>query len=200
MAQDLPLSCTCGKVRCTLHDAGPETGNRFVCFCSDCRDFIRLLGREDEVLTEHGGVSVYHTRVGHLELVEGAQNLAAIHLTEKPLMRWYSACCDTPFFSTSNKPQKAFLSVNTFTIDPARLETVIGAPVFNVFANEATRPDPPGQSPSLMAIIPRFLPRILMDSLGGGWRKSQLFDADTHEPIAAPRRLTAAEKQRLGRA
>jgi hypothetical protein len=199
MAQDVSLKCSCGKVRCTLHNAGPENGDRFVCYCSDCRDFIRLLWRENDGLNDYGGVSVFHTRVGNLELVEGREQLASLHMTDKPLTRWYSQCCNTPFFSTSNKARKAFLSVNTSTIAEDELEQVIGEPTFNCFAIEATKPNPPGKSPSLLALIPRIMPRILKDSFGEGWRKSPLFDPQTHEPISTPRHLTPAEKQRLGR-
>ena len=199
MAEDVPLSCTCGNVRCVVRDAGPEHGDRLVCHCNDCRDFVRLLGREAEVLTEHGGVSIYHTRVGNLELVGGADSLAAVHLTEKPLLRWYAACCNTPLFSTTDKAPKAFLSINTFGIAPCDRDRVLGPPIANLFVASATRPDPPGKAASILSMLPRFLPRIFKDSFGGGWRKSPLFDPQTQRPIAAPRRLADAEKRRLGR-
>ncbi len=199
MGQEISLSCSCGKLRGRLKEAGPDVGDRFICHCSDCRDFIRFLGKEEEALTDHGGVSVYQTRVAQLEITQGVDQLAAVHMTEKPTTRWYTTCCNTPVCNTLSKAKPAFLSLQTVVLDPERVDSVLGPSKGNIFPDEATPANPPGKSPSAIGMSLRFLPRILKDSFGSGWRKSPLFDAETKEPVAKPRHLTAEEKLRLGR-
>ena len=187
-------------VRGRLKSAGPDVGDRFICHCSDCRDFIRLLGKENEALTDYGGVSVYQTRVAQLVITQGLDQLAAVHMTEKPTTRWYTKCCNSPVANTLSKAKPAFLSLQTIVLDAERVEEVLGPSKGNIFPQEASRPNPPGKSPSAIGMSLRFLPRILRDSFGSAWRKSPFFDPETKEPISEPRHLTGEEKQRLGRA
>lgn len=197
MSQDLKLSCTCGKVQGMLRDVGPKEGGRFVCYCDDCRDFARLLGRGDDVLDAHGGTPVFQTRVDKLELTQGSDNLATLHMTEKPTMRWYSTCCDTPLFNTTSKATPAFLSVITACCDPANRDAALGPSRGDIMPEFA---DPPLRSAKRISMLKMMLgvaPRILRDTWGGAWRRSPLFDPETKEPIAKPRRVSAEERTQL---
>lgn len=200
MTNDLAISCKCGAVRGVLHDVGPKQGNRLVCYCGDCRDFIRLLGRGDDVLDANGGVSVYQTRVAKLELMTGAEKLATLHMTDKPTMRWYAACCDTPFFNTLATAKPPFLSVITECCDADRRDDVLGPPNGHYLAEEAEPPLASPQKVSMFKLALGFVPRMLGDLLSGDWKKSPLFDAETKEPIAKPRRVSTEERQQLRRA
>ncbi|MEM7664629.1 MAG: DUF6151 family protein [Pseudomonadota bacterium] len=197
MAQDLAISCKCGEVRGMLHDVGPDEGGRYVCYCSDCRDFIRVLGRGGDVLDANGGTSVYQTRVGKLELTVGKDRLATLHMTEKPTTRWYSTCCNTPFFNTTNKAKPAFLSVITACCDEDRRDAVLGPSRGDILAKEAEPPLDQPNTVSTLKLVRSFLPRLLKDTFGKGWKQSPLFDPETREPIAKPRRVSQEERALL---
>lgn len=199
MAQNVLISCSCGNVRGHLSEAGPDHGDHFTCYCSDCRDFVRLMGLEERALDDHGGVSVYQTRVGKMSIDAGLDHLAAVHMTDKPTTRWYASCCNTPFFNTINKAKPAFLSVVTTCLAANDTVEVLGPSRGNIFPEEADPPHPAGKSPSKFGMMLRFAPRIVKDTFGGDWRKSPLFDAETLEPIVEPRPLTQDERVRLGR-
>ena len=200
MKQDLAIACTCGTVTGTLHDVGPGEGDRLTCYCSDCRDFVRLLGRGDDILDDHGGNAVYQTRVAKLELHTGADRLATLHMTEKPTMRWYAACCNTPFFNTAAKAKPPFLSVNLACCDADRRDAVLGPPKGQFLAHEAQPPIENPKAVSMFQLARGFFPRVIKDLLSGDWRKSPLFDPASKEPIAKPRRVTPEERAALGEA
>jgi len=197
MAEDIAISCRCGEVRGTLRYVGPREGDRYTCYRSDCRDFIRLLEHESEALDANGGVSVYQTRVGKLDLSAGTARLAALHMTEKSTVRWYSSCCNTPFFNTLDRAKPPFLSVVTVCCDEMRRDAVLGPSRGDIFPEEA---NPPLENPTRVSglkLAAGFLPRIIKDSLGANWRQSPLFDPETKQPIANPRRISAEERASL---
>lgn len=190
---DLPISCVCGEFSAVLHDVGPEEGTRLVCYCNDCRDFVRVLGRP-ELLDEYGGNSVYHTRVGKLEIIAGAEKLATLNMTNKPLLRWYSTCCQTPLFNTSDKAKPPFLSVNIGVVDRDEANKLLGPAQGRFSAKLAKQDLPAGQDRSVIWLAARVIPRLLRDTLSGAWKKFPLFDAETRKPIAASRKVTLEER------
>jgi hypothetical protein len=200
MASNLRYACQCGTVHGVLRNAGPRNGDRYVCHCHDCRDIVRLCGREADMLEDAGGVSLYLTRIGLFTLDAGKENLACIHLTDKPLLRWYAACCDTPLFHTVHSGWYPFVTVLDRICDVQSRGAVLGPPCGHIYPDSATEPladDTPRAS--FARVMRRFIPRMLQDYLTGDFRRSPLFDRKTHRPIATPRRLTAAEEEALGR-
>ncbi|GAA4037470.1 DUF6151 family protein [Parerythrobacter jejuensis] len=200
MSDSLAISCKCGEVTGTLHDVGPDKGDRYVCYCSDCRDFIHLLGRQDDVLDAHGGTAVYQTRVAKLELNTGIDKLATVRLTQKPTTRWYAACCNTPFFNTINKAKPPFLSVITECCDAERRDSVLGPSRGDVSAQEAMPPLQSAKPVSNFRMLSRVMRRIFRDTWSGDWKLSPLFDMETRKPITEARRVTAEERTRLDQA
>lgn len=176
-----------------LHDVGPEEGDRYTCYCNDCRNFIRVLDKE-RTLDANGGVSVYQTRIGKLELKTGRDKLSTLHMTEKPTMRWYSSCCNTPFFNTINKATPSFLSVILACCDSQRRDAVLGPSKGDILPEEATPPITNPNRVSTFTMARRFVPRILKDTWGGAWKKSPLFDPETRLPIAKPHRVTREQR------
>ncbi|MFO0713800.1 MAG: DUF6151 family protein [Sandaracinus sp.] len=89
------FQCRCGALRGTLER--PE-GSRFghvVCYCSDCRAFVRWLGRDD-LLDAGGGTEILQLAPSQVRL-ETRETLACMRLTEGGLHRFYASCCRTPF-------------------------------------------------------------------------------------------------------
>ena len=191
---DLPFSCTCGRFKAILHDVGPDEGDRLTCYCADCRDFVRVIGRAD-LLDANGGNAVYQTRVAKLEILEGADVLATLHMTEKPTMRWYASCCNTPLFNTLPKAKPPFLSVNTSAFDQARVAAALGPSKGDFLAQEAEPPLAHPRTVSKFKLALGFFPRLFKDLFSGDWRKSPLFDPASLEPMAKPRRVSQEERK-----
>ena len=190
---DLPLSCTCGEFAAVLHDVGPKEGTRLVCYCDDCRDFLRVIDRA-ELLDEYGGNPVYQTRVAKLEIIGGADKLATLHMTDKPTMRWYTTCCRTPLFNTASKAKPAFLSVNIAAVDSKTADDILGPSQGRFASKFAERNLPAGQDRSVLWLALRAIPRVLRDTWSKAWKQFPLFDPVSREPLAAPRKVTREER------
>ena len=152
------------------------------------------------MLEQAGGVSLYQTRIGLFTVATGSDKLACIHLTDKPLLRWHTTCCDTPLLHTVHSGRFPFVTVLDRICDAQLRETVLGPPKGHIFPESATEPlDGNAPRASFVRIMRRFLQRLLHDYLTGDFRRSPLFDHRTQRPIAVPRRLSLAEEQALGR-
>ncbi|MCA0911114.1 DUF6151 family protein [Qipengyuania gaetbuli] len=197
--QDLPFSCSCGAIAGTLVDVGPKAGDRYVCYCNDCRDFARYLGKDAEVLDAAGGSSVYQTRVGHLRIERGLDHLACVNMAGKQTLRWFCRDCRTPLFNTMDNGRWPFLSMITAGCDKAKREAVLGPPRGSVFAEHATGPDVVTPPVTAFAMIRRVIVRLFADKLSGASKRYALFDPVTKAPVARPLSLTDAEKAALGR-
>ena len=111
MTVDVPIRCSCGALRGFARGVSRKNGRRVVCYCDDCQSFAHFLGREDEVLDAHGGTDVFSTTLAHLEITEGADQVACVRLTAGGMFRWYAACCRTPIGNTFPSPKSPFISV-----------------------------------------------------------------------------------------
>ena len=189
---DIPIRCTCGSFRARLHNVGPKHGNRVVCYCNSCQAFAHYLGRADEILDQNGGSDIYQASPGRLEILEGKENLACVHLTEKPTLRWYTDCCKTPIGNTLNTSKLPFIGLLHSCLDssasPDGLNGLVG-PVRGRVNGENARGDTSGlkisdsASPSLYW---QFFKLITGAKLRGEHKKSPLFDPETGRPIVKP--------------
>lgn len=196
---DLPFSCTCRIISGTLVDVGPKAGDRYVCYCNDCRDFARYLGKDDETLDAAGGSSVYQTRVDHLRIEHGLDHLACVNMAGKQTLRWFCRECRTPLFNTMDNGSWPFLSMITVGCDQGQRDAVLGAPKGSVFAQHATGPDVVTPPVTAFAMMRRVIVRLFADKFSGANKRYPLFDPVTKDPIAQPLSLTNAEKAALGR-
>jgi len=93
---NLGLKCSCGAVRGVATNITPATGNRVVCCCEDCQKFAHYLNGGDEILDEFGGTDIFQISQSQVKIEAGAEHLRCLRLTSKGLLRWYTACCNTP--------------------------------------------------------------------------------------------------------
>ncbi|HET6526686.1 DUF6151 family protein [Sphingopyxis sp.] len=197
MASDLSFACDCGTVTGTLQVISGG-GDHVVCHCTDCQKLTHHLGHAERLLDAHGGTALYQTRCAHMRIDTGRDQLACLHLTDAPTLRWYAACCRTPLFNTFKNGKLPFITILIAACDPAR-RTVFGPPRGHLFTQDATGDAshlPKMGTPTLMR---RFFVRAIKDIVSGDRRRSPLFDAKTLEPIAQPHRLTDEEKLALSR-
>lgn len=194
----LKFQCKCGSVRGVVDRATPDEGDHVVCHCSDCQALPAFLGATDRILDENGGTALYQSRCARLEIREGKENLAGLHLTEKPTLRWYAKCCDTPMFNTyanGRIPYVTTLLANCET--PGREH--LGKPLGHLFLGDATG-DTSGLEPlSMGRLMRRFFKRMVKDYFSGDRRRNPLFDSETLEPISPPRRLSPQERESITR-
>ncbi len=191
---DIPIRCICGSFEARLERAGARYGNRVVCYCESCQEFARYLGRENEVLNEHGGSDIYQVSPGRLRILEGSDKLACVHLTEKPTLRWYTSCCNTPLGNTLASNRLPFIGLLTNSIDatdtPGGLDELIG-PVRAHVNGSGARGDTTdlGISDSApLSLYLGFIRLVLGAKLSGDYRKSPLFDPETGKPVVKPTR------------
>ena len=114
---DLLIRCQCGAVRAVLHRAGPRHGNHCACYCQGCQNFARYLGREAEILDPNGGTDIYQASPGRLEILQGKEHLACVHLTERGALRWYTDCCKSPLGNTLATSNVPFIGLLTWSFD-----------------------------------------------------------------------------------
>ena len=197
MSCDIPLSCRCGDTTGALLDAAPRTGDHIVCHCIDCQDLARLTGHAD-MLDDHGGSALFQGRCARIRIDAGLGTLRCVHLTDEPTLRWYAGCCETPLFNTYKNGKVPYLATQVAALDPGS-RGALGKPRGHLHLRDAQ-----GDTAHLTAmteaqLMRRFALRALRDLFSGARRRSPLFDSETLEPIVPPRRLSDAEKSRLGR-
>ncbi len=181
------LQCKCGTVRGVVEHATPEEGDFVVCHCSDCQALPAFLGAADRILEQHGGTALYQSRCAQLEIREGKENLAGLHLTEKSTLRWYAACCDTPMFNTYSNGRIPYVTTLLANCEPAGGDRLC-KPIGHLFLGDAMG-DTSGLEPFSMAkLMRRFFKRMVKDYFFGDLRRNPLFDSATLEPIAPPPR------------
>lgn len=186
---ELPFACRCGAVQGLLVGAGPRAGDHVVCHCTDCQAFARRLGQADRILDANAGTALYQTRCAAMRITTGRDRLACLHLTEKPTLRWYAACCDTPMFNTYRTGRIPYITTLVANCDPQLRDALLGPPIGHLFTTEATGDIAHLTPMSMRAMMRRFFGRMVADVLSGDRRRSALFDPRTLAPIATPTRV-----------
>ncbi|HEV7314716.1 DUF6151 family protein [Sphingopyxis sp.] len=198
MASDLSFACDCGTVTGTMLGVGPAQGDHLICHCSDCQDLTHYLGHAGRVLDAHGGTALYQTRCANMRLDSGREHLACVHLTGKPTLRWYAACCRLPLFNTVANGKFPFITIQLAACDPAARE-VVGPSRGHIYTQDAIGDASHLPQMSMVTLMRRFFVRMIKDIVSGNRRRAALFDAETLEPIAKPHRLTGEEMLALRR-
>ena len=199
MSSDLAFACQCGTVSGTLLDVGPGQGDHVICHCTDCQDLTRHLGHASHVLDAHGGSALYQSRCARMRLTSGRDKLACVHLTDKPTLRWYAACCDMPLFNSYANGKIPYITTQLAACDPATRAALVGPPLGHLFTHDGIGDTSALPRMSMGQLMRRFFPRMIKDMLSGDRRRCELFDAKTLEPIAEPHRLTGVEREALQR-
>ena len=195
----MKFACQCGAVAGVIDKATPAEGDHVVCHCTDCRDLVRHFGKEASILDTYDGTALYQSRCARMHIHSGKENLAGLHMTDGPTLRWYAKCCDTPMFNTYKNARIPYVTTLLANCDDAGRKA-LGEPIGHLFLDDVDADTSDLTPMSMNRLLRRFFPRILKDIVSGDRRRCELFDATTFEPIAEPALLSAAEKEALGRA
>lgn len=188
----VPLRCRCGQAKGYV-ELVPRSSMHVVCYCNDCRAFVRALGRP-EILDQFGGSELFVTTPSSLKLLSGLERLRCLRLSERGMLRWHWDCCKTPLANTAANPGVPFVSIHRDFIDLDN--TDILGPMKRVQARYATGSPPQGseQSQSLSTIV-KIVSFLLIGRLRGAHRPNPL--VIDGEPTVAPRVLSANERDAL---
>ncbi len=195
MPKTIPLRCRCGAV--TGHGDTAGGGFHSVCYCDDCQAFAHAIGRAD-ILDAWGGSELWQAPPSQIRITKGVDQLRCLRLSDKGMLRFYTACCSTPVGNTMSSAKVPFVGVSTafVALSPAERNAALGPEecVQGRFARPGVpagvhRSAPPG-------LILRVVWFLLRGFLAGRARPSAFF-GPTGTPVVVPRILTAAERDAL---
>jgi hypothetical protein len=192
-AATVPLRCRCGAVHGVARQVSASGGFRLVCYCGDCQAFARFLQRPD-VLDAAGGTDIFQMPPRRVKLSAGADHLRCLRLSDRGVLRWYTACCWTPIANTAGPGFPIIGMIHSFMDHGAggcSRDAVLGAPRCRIYARSAAGPLPPDAPPppSVRVFLRRGL-KMLAWKVQGLARPSPFFDDRTKAPLAEPHLLT----------
>jgi hypothetical protein len=147
---------------------------------------VKGLNAEDRILDLHAGTALYQGRCAAMRLLQGRDRLACLHLTEKPTLRWYARCCDTPMFNTYRNGRIPYITTLVANCDPDQRGGLLGPPIGHLFTEEATGDVSHLRRLAMATLMRRFFKRMITDIIVGDRKRADLFDPGTLAPIAPP--------------
>ncbi|MDB4985668.1 MAG: hypothetical protein JWN04_846 [Myxococcaceae bacterium] len=201
MSTQIPLRCECGSIRGTALDIAPHTGTRLICYCDDCQQFARYLGKTD-VLDTHGGTDILHLAPAQLRITQGSESLRCVRLSPKGLLRWYAGCCNTPIGNTMAKPGMPFVGLVHAFMDHAgdarSRDEVLGPPRGRIHGRFARGGLPAGAHPKApLKLIAGIGARMLAAWIARKQAPSPFFAPHTGAPVVEPVVLTKEQRSAL---
>ncbi len=188
-----PIQCQCGTVKGEISGSGPHS--RVICYCKDCRAFARFLGDEQRTLDAQGGTEVLQLAQARIRWLAGEDQLAAMRLSPKGLVRWYCRCCRTPIGNTMAERNMCFIGLIHNCLQQDRLDADFGAAVAQA-NTEGALGSPKPQKRGIAGVILRFLFLVLRGRLSGSYRRSPFYHADGTLKVT-PQVISAAERTAL---
>jgi hypothetical protein len=194
-----PLQCRCGKLKGYVSQ--PERVNRALCYCRDCQAFAHFLGRADDILDSQGGTDVIQTLPARVTFTQGQEALACMRLSENGLIRWYTACCNTPIGNTLPNFQMSFIGLVHSCLESTGgvLDRSFG-PVRMRINTKSAKGEVKSNSGRATWGILRVLAMVARARIDGSYKRTALFSVDTRAPIVAPKVLNRSERDDLMKA
>ena len=190
---DIPLQCSCGRMRGVAHAISPSAGFRFVCYCKDCQAFAHFL-KQPDILDAAGGTDIFQMPPRQVMFTTGSEALRCLRFSGK-VLRWYADCCRTPIANTAADlrfPVVALIhSIMSCAADRRSHDAVLGPPLCRIYENSAVGPLPWNAAPPPSLRI--FACRAAM--VVGWWmrglaRPNPFFDDRTKAPRSVPQLLS----------
>jgi len=194
MTQEINYSCACGQTTAKVSRPSPKAGNRVRCYCKDCQAFVNWLVAQGgaDILDENRGSELYQTLGCRLEITAGKENLAAMRLSPKGMIRWYTTCCHSPFGNTLGPALFTFVGLPVSGFDDAS-EKTLGPLKASVFAEHAPKGSHPAENFGFRKGLLRILGREIAGKFSARTRKNPFRPDDV--PLKTPQILTLSERQ-----
>ncbi len=191
-----PLQCRCGTIKGYVVRTG--MAQRAVCYCKDCQAFAHFLDSADSVLDANGGTSIVATLPTQVHFSQGLEALACMSLSDHGMLRWYAGCCDTPIGNTPRDCKTPYVGLieSCLASNSPSLQESFG-PVRMVL-NPKSASGRVASTPlsNLLAML-GLMKSVIGARLRGTCKRNPFFDTETGAPIARPRVLTKAERERV---
>jgi hypothetical protein len=193
---DFPVRCRCGQLEGRL--TFTERAGRAVCYCRDCQAFARFLGNPERILNGLAGTEIVATSPRFLQIVRGEEQLRCMSLSEKGLLRWYTACCRTAIGNTPRDPKLSYVGLihSCLAGSPIELDAAFGptkAAINTASANGKVNTTPW----STFRVSLKIMRNVLSSRLSGKYRDNPFFMPRTAHPLITPQVLTVTERQVL---
>jgi hypothetical protein len=185
---DHPLQCKCGTIKGVI--GNPQSANRAVCYCKDCQNFARFLGKERETLDAQGGSDIVQVLPKNVTFLQGVDSLACMRLSDKGMVRWYAACCKTPIGNTLANYKISFVGLlhNCLQSSDHPLQDSFG-PVRCYVNGQGAIGEPKPKTRGTGAVLWWFTKTVLKARLNGDYKYTPFFRMETGLPIVAPQVL-----------
>jgi hypothetical protein len=191
-----PLQCRCGTIKGYVVRPGMAT--RAICYCKDCQAFAHFLERADTVLDEHGGTAIVATLPGHVHFSQGVEALACMSLSERGLLRWYASCCNTPIGNTPRDfktPYVGLIESCLMSNSPSLRESF--GPVRMVLNTKSAGGRVKSTPVANLVAMLGVMKAVIGARLSGAYKRNPFFGTEAGTPVARPRELTKAERERV---
>lgn len=165
--------CACGQVELSLGPARAISGTHLICYCDDCRGFAQHLGA-DRVLEPGGGLRLFQTLPGALQILRGGEHLACLRWSTRGMYRYYAACCGTPLANRMAKRGLPFIGLVAAPIEPQTPLGKVSCVSFSKFAE----PGGPRADRGVAQMSLRVMSRLLSGLINPQHRACVLDDPD----------------------
>jgi len=193
------LRCECGDVQGLASGISPDAGTHVVCLCEDCQAFAHYLEKHDSLLDVNGGTEIYQLTPSQLEIHSGVEKIKCVQLYPSGMLRWYAACCKSPIANTMQSPRVPFagLHVSFFDKRDSNISS-LGHVRARIHGSEGRGELPYGTHEKVpVTLIFRTVRKMLRGFVLRQHTPSPFFVETSGRAIAAPRLLTADERQKL---
>jgi hypothetical protein len=169
-----------------------------VCYCRDCQAFAHFLGKPSEILDVQGGTDVVQIRPANLIFTQGQSALACMRLSERGLLRWYAACCNTPIGNTLSNFRVSFVGLVHSCLEGAggSLDGSFG-PVRARVNTKSAKGEVKAGSAGMISVILPFIAMVARPRIDGSYKRTPFFSADTGAPVVTPKVLRRSERETL---
>ena len=196
IAMNHPLQCRCGTLKGYV--SPPDMAQRAVCYCIDCQAFAHFLKRSEGVLDEFGGTEIVATLPRHVHFTQGLDVLACMSLSDRGLLRWYAACCDTPIGNTPRNRKTSYVGLvhSCLTGSQPSLDDSFGPLRMMLKTKSAKGAVKSTPYRSFVAVL-KIMKSVIGARLAGAYKTNPFFVEPAGDPIKQPRVLTKAERAQL---
>lgn len=196
------IRCECGALRGLVIQPHGVL-NRGICYCRDCQDYARVLGKAAQTLDANGGTEVIAVSPGNVVFTQGLDRLSCLSLSGNGLLRWYASCCNTPIGNTPRNIKVSFVGLvhNCLEQSEQTIEQSFGPVSMWVHRDGATGKitTKPGKGRAFRAVV-RILKKLLQARLSGNYKVTPFFIEGSNNPIRVPRVVSPAERAAAGTA
>lgn len=182
---ELPLKCQCGEISGKIINANPKQDQHVVCMCIDCQTFAHYLGREQDVLDQHGGSEIYQVTPNKIVLERGQDKVKMLRLSPKGAQRFYAGCCNTPMANAVG-PKTSFTGVlaNFIDIEPTERNRLLGPVDSYCMAKYAIGGAPENaHSKFPLQLLAKVMKKMIVGKLMGHHKPNSLYNLSTNRPI-----------------